>query len=102
MAVGTQPSETGLNQSLTTFAVALRNLLQDVGNFTLQVQNMGTAGLEAVGFSPADAAAFLSACGYLSTIAGVYHGTVQQGGTGGTGATTFDFNNQLSALWAGQ
>jgi len=29
-------------------------------------------------------------------LAGVYYGTVQQGGTGGTGAVLFDFDNALA------
>jgi len=40
--------------------------------------------------------------GYMNTIAGCYYGTVQQGGSGGTGATEFNFNNALSVLWGGQ
>jgi len=30
-------------------------------------------------------------------LAGVYYGTVQQGGTGGTGAVLFNFDNALAA-----
>lgn len=36
------------------------------------------------------------------TLAGVYFGLVQQGGTGGTGAAEFNFNNALSPAWHGR
>jgi hypothetical protein len=106
MPVGTQPTVAGLNQALTSYAQQLRNLMQQIASFTVQVQNMGATGLQNIGgagagFSAADAALFLQYAGYLSTLAGVYNGTVQQGGTGGTGATQFNFSNALSAVWAG-
>jgi hypothetical protein len=96
----------GLNASLTASAQQLRNLLQEIGNLTVQVQKLGVTGLENIGgagagFSPADAALMLQYAGYLSTITGVYNGTVQQGGTGGTGATLFNFGDALSAVCAG-
>jgi len=101
MTVGNQPTVAGLNQSLTSAAQQLRGTLQEIGNFTVQVQNLGTAGLEALGFTAGDAASFLQYAGYLSTLVGCYQGTVQQGGAGGTGATLFDFYNALSAVCAG-
>jgi hypothetical protein len=100
MAVGAQPTVASLNANLTSAAQQLRNLMQSITNFTVPVQNLGTAGLTALGFSAADAATFLQLAGYLSTIAGCYYGTVQQGGTGGTGAIQFNFNNALSVTWA--
>jgi hypothetical protein len=106
MAVGAQPTVGGLNQSLTSAALEMRNTMQAVANFTLQVQNLGTAGLENLGgtgqgFSAADAASMLQYAGYLNTLVGCYQGTVQQGGSGGTGAILFNFQNALSAVWAG-
>lgn len=102
MAVGTQMTEAQVNAQLTGLALQLRSVMEQIDNFSTQVSNAGTAGMEAAGFSPTDAAAVLSFMGYMSTITGVYYGKVQQGGTGGTGASTFDFDNQLSALWGGQ
>jgi hypothetical protein len=102
MAVGQQPTTAGINQSLTSLAVSLRQMMSSVEDFALQVNNMGTAGLTALGFTAADAASVLTLTGYLSTLAGVYGGTVQQGGSGGTGASVFNFDNALSAVWAGQ
>lgn len=39
---------------------------------------------------------------YFSQVAGVYYGTVQSGGTGGTGAINFNINSALSGTWNGQ
>jgi hypothetical protein len=101
VTVGSQPTEAGLNQSLTAYAQNLRNTMQAITNWTIQVQNLGTSGLVALGFTSGDAASFLQFAGYLSTVAGCYNGTVQQGGSGGTGAITFNFYNALSAVCAG-
>jgi hypothetical protein len=101
MAVGAQPTVAGLNQSLTSAAQEMRNTMQAVANFTLQVQNLGTGGLTGLGFSSGDAASMLQYAGYLNTLVGCYQGTVQQGGSGGTGAILFNFQNALSAVWAG-
>ena len=70
------------------------------------------AALTAIGYSNApdpanpggvsDAALAAQYLGYMSTLGGIYYGVVQQGGTGGTGATTFNFDNALSPLWAGR
>lgn len=101
MSVGNQPTVPGLNAALTGYAQNLRGTMQAITNWTVQVQALGTAGLVALGFTSGDAATFLQFAGYMSTVAGCYNGTVQQGGTGGTGASTFNFYTALSAVCAG-
>lgn len=39
---------------------------------------------------------------HMATCAGCYKGTVQQGGSGGTGAILFNFEDFLTHLWGGQ
>lgn len=102
MAVGTPMTSQQVNAQLTQLALQLRSVMEQIDNFSTQISNAQAAGLEAAGFSPTDAASVLSFMGYMSTVSGVYYGKVQQGGTGGTGASTFNFDNQLSALWGGQ
>lgn len=95
MTVGNQPTVTSVNGTLTMLCVSLRNVCDQIRTQDTAITNMGTAGLEALGFDPADAAAMLTAFSYLSTVAGVYYGTATQ-------ASDFDFDNELSQFWAGQ
>jgi hypothetical protein len=88
--------------------------MQDISNLNLRVngQGAGLAYLESIGYSGtanpdnpggvSNAALALSMISYLNTNAGVYFGTVQQGGTGGTGAILFNFGQELSQVWGGQ
>ena len=112
MAVGIQFNKDQVDSRLTQLAVQLRNAMTSIAYMNTQVngQGNGLAVLEAAGYSgvanpdnPAsmsDAAYALQKLAYLNTVAGCYLGTVQQGGTGGTGAATFNFDNALSTLWA--
>lgn len=102
MAVGNQANMTSLNNTVSILAVQLRNLCSQISNFEEFITTQGTAGLEALGFSSGDASTMVTMVDYMSTIAGCYNGSVQQGGSGGTGAVLFDFDNALSGLWAGQ
>jgi hypothetical protein len=109
--VGAQPNNANINNQLTNMAVQVRILMQQAVNLSTQVNGTGEglAYLESIGFSSAantanpgdqsDAAFALQVIAYLNTIAGVYYGSVQQGGSGGTGASTFNFNNALAILW---
>ena len=106
MAVGTQPGVAQVNSQLTQLALNWRNVAQQTLNLFTTINELGgdtglTAGFEAMGFTPTDAAAANLLLGYMSTLQGVQYGTVQAGGTGGTGATEFNYANALSALWAG-
>ena len=104
MAVGTALTSATINQNLSLLSVQLRDLMQQLANLSIGVNGQGTglAALEAAGYSAADANTALQLIGYMNTVAGVYFGTVQQGGTGGTGAILFNFNQALSQLWSGQ
>jgi hypothetical protein len=102
MAVGTQASTATINDSLSSLALSMRGLAEQIIDQALFIDNLGTAGLETLGFNSTDAATVLQMIGYMNTVAGVYYGTVQQGGSGGTGASDFNFNNALSSLWGGQ
>lgn len=102
MSVGTQASKSSVDQNLSTLAVQLRGVMQAAKSLNTYVngQNTGLAALQALGYSAADAATALQLIGYLNTLAGAYYGTVQQGGSGGTGAILFNFDNALAQLWA--
>ena len=102
MSIGNQPSQAAINQWLTSNAVSMRNLMGGIQEFQMQVTALGTTGLEALGYDAADAAAVVAAVNYMANLAGCYFGTVQQGGSGGTGAILYNFNAQLAPLWAGQ
>lgn len=106
MSVGVQTSNVGIDQSLTDLAVEMRNVMAKVARLNTQVTN-GVVGdalttLEAMGYNSTDAAKALALIGFLNSVSEVYFGTVQFGGTGGTGAATFNADNALSVLWAGQ
>lgn len=116
MSVGAQASSGIVDQKLTNLSVGIRELMFGVNELSTWVVAQGngsqTQGLINLGYSTvpsasnpsglSDAATASLMLGYLTTLSGVYSGTVQQGGTGGTNATTFNFNNALGFLWAGQ
>ena len=114
MAVGGQASKAGIDASLTDLAVSLRNLAQQARNLETMANANGEPieALVAVGYSNepnpdnpgsiSDAALAAQYLGYMSTLGGIYYGIVQQGGSNGTGATLFNFDNALSPLWAGR
>ena len=115
MAVGSQVGSANVNQALSDSAIAMRDLMHKCVNLSTWIngQNQGLNTLIAMGFSNtpnanntgglSDAALALRLIADLNTVAGVYFGTVLQGngGVGGIG-TTFDFDNELSQLWAGR
>lgn len=114
MPVGASIGSDQMNNIITSLAVHLRDVMQDISQLNLSVNGAaaGLAYLQSIGYSntanPAnpgsvsDAALALSTIAYLNTVAGCYFGTVQQGGTGGTGASLFNFNQQLASVWGGQ
>lgn len=114
MSVGGQGSSGTVDGVLSNLAVSVRNLMQDATDLNTWIngQGNGLTYLSQLGYSTvpsatnpgglSDAALALQYIGYFTTLAGVYGGTVQQGGSGGTGATTFNFNNALAPLWAGR
>ena len=114
MPVGAIIGSGQIDNIITALAVQLRDVMRHISDLNLTVNGAGTglAYLQSIGYSntanPAnpggvsDAALALSVIAYLNTVAGCYFGTVQQGGTGGTGASVFNFNQQLAAVWGGQ
>lgn len=93
MAVGNQANSGAINAMLTQDAIALRNVCDMIRNHETYIGGLGLAGLEAAGFSPADAQTVLTLMGYLNTPVGVYYGT-------GTQATASNFDAALAQLWA--
>lgn len=102
MSVGIQPSASQIDTNITILANSLRKIMEQLNDYAKQINGLGQSGLETAGYAAADATTALQIIGYYSTIVGVYYGTVQQGGSGGDGASTFDFDNALSQLWGGQ
>lgn len=104
MTIGSQAGTATIDQQLTSLSLGMRNLLQQVRDLNTFVngQGNGLSFLESLGFSSGDASSALTFISYLNTIAGCYFGTVQQGGSGGSGAIDFNFDNALAPLWAGQ
>lgn len=118
MSVGFQASTATVNNAISSIALNMRGLMQQINNLTTFIdgQDDGMAALQAIGFSTAstsgdvypnpggasDAAFAMQLIEYMGILSGVYYGTVQQGGTGGTAATMFNFDNAFSFTWGGQ
>lgn len=117
MAVGNPTSVAQTNNVLSSLAQQLRDLAYEVLKQQMYLTKLGTTGLANLGgtgngFSttanPAnnggvsDAQAVLDDINHMATVVGCYKGTVQQGGTGGTGAILFNFEDFLVHLWSGQ
>lgn len=102
MSVGNQANAGNVNNTLTSLALAMREHASDVLEFWAWANKEGLAGLEAIGFSAADAQAVLDNVNHMATPMQVYKGTVQAGGSGGVGAVAFDYEDYLTPLWAGQ
>jgi len=107
MPVGATIGSDQMNNIMTSLAVRLREVAQDIADLDLSVngQGQGLAYLESIGYSNAsnpanpgsvsDAALALSVISYLHTVAAVYFGTAAQ-------TPAFNFNQQLSMVWGGQ
>lgn len=80
MAIGNtnQLSTTFINSTIGSLAVNWRNQANDVIEFAQIINQEGSAGLQNIGFSPADATSILNAIGHLLTNAQVYFGIVAQ------------------------
>jgi hypothetical protein len=95
MSAGFQPNQAQVNQNAGQIAVSVRNIMQQVQNFQAWVSTQGAAGLEALGFTAADAATVISTIGNLNTLASVYAGTATQ-------PAVFNYEANSNALWGGQ
>lgn len=107
MPVGAVIGSSQVDNIMSALAVQLRDVMRQIYNLNLAVngQGAGLAYLQSIGYSgvsnPAnpgsvsDAQLALNMISYLNTVAGVYFGTATQG-------TQFNFDQQLSMLWAGR
>jgi len=95
MTIGTQPGSGNIDNTLTQLAIELRNVMQDWLNLSAYVTSIGTAGLEVIGYSPAQAAAVEAVTGNMATLAQIYQGTP-------VGLPLpFNFSADTEPLWAG-
>jgi hypothetical protein len=104
MPVGATIGSSHMDNMITSAAVHLRDVCQDISELSLSVNGQGTglAYLESLDFGSApnpenpggisDAAYALSMISYENTVAGVYFGTAAQ-------PSDFDFSQELSQLW---
>lgn len=97
MAIGYESNVTqqSLNQQLGQVTVALRDACQSAAQMFTNVNTLGVPGLEALGFTAADAQAFFTAANYAQTVAQLYYGTAQQ-------TPAFSFDSALAAARGGQ
>ena len=105
--VGNQTTTGTINNQISGYAAQLRNIMYLISNLNKQVngQGNGLAMVEAIGYSSAanasnpggisDAQYALNMIGYLNTMAAIYYGTAAQ-------SPAFNFDNELSQMWAGQ
>lgn len=98
MAIGNQPNVQQLNSQAAQLAGTWRSTADQTAALQAYVVSLGHAGLMTLGFTDADATALLNAVSLMNTMALIFQGTVQQGGTGGTGASLFNFQNALVVL----
>jgi len=107
MPVGATIGSSQMDNIITSLAVQLREIMQDIADTNLSVngQGQGLAYLQSIGYSnvanPAnpnnksDAQYALDMISYLNTVAAVYFGTAAQ-------TPAYNFNQQLSAVWGGR
>ena len=98
MAIGNQPNVQQLNSQAAQLAGTWRTTAQQTLALQAYVTGLGQAGLVTLGFASGDATALIAAVNNMATMAQIFQGTVQQGGSGGTGASLFNFQNALVAL----
>ena len=106
MPVGATVGSDQVNNIITSLAVRLRDVMDAIHHLDLSVngQGAGLAYLEGTGFGSApnpanpgsvsDAQLALTTISYLNTVAQVYFGAAAQ-------PTAYNFNQQLSSVWAG-
>lgn len=96
MTAGNQPSQSSLNNLAGQYVLALRNDFENVINFNAYLNDIGAAGLVALGYSSNDAALMLAIFGNLASISDVYQGGAYSGPN-----LPFDFEAQTIPLWGG-
>lgn len=94
MTAGNQATTGSINNTLTQYSITLRDTCQNILNLQEFITTIGLPGLEALGYSSADASTVVTMTSYLNTIAQVFNGTAAQ-------PSQFNFGNALSGLYAG-
>jgi hypothetical protein len=99
---GYNTDQATINHRLGQVAVSLRDVMLAAQRFQTAIVKLGaddTARIQALiadGCSPGDAAQIVTDANLLGNVAGVYYGQVQQGGSGGTGAVLYNFDDALA------
>ena|SRR5215467_6712228 len=95
MAIGNtnQLSTSFINTTIGNLAVNWRNSANDVIEFAQIINQEGSSGLQALGFTPADATTILNATNHLLTNAQVYFGLAAQ-------TPAFNFDNTTDLIEA--
>ena len=79
MAIGNIPSQAQLNSQIAQIAGTFVSNAIAAQKLAAYANGLGTAGLQALGFTSGDATTFIAQADYLSTVAGVIQGTATQG-----------------------
>jgi hypothetical protein len=95
MTIGSNPTSQQLNTDLIALVVRVRDDCRDISDLAQQVAKAGgLTALESAGFTAPEATAYQQVLDYLSTIAGIFHGTATQG-------TTFNFEDATAGFVLG-
>jgi hypothetical protein len=94
MTVGNQASQASVNQALTSLALALRDVMQNIQDVSNYVGSVGPAGLIALGFGSADVAPIQAFIGNMNSLAVIYGGGASPIGL------PFNFEANTYPLWA--
>lgn len=94
MTAGQPPTLALFNNQLTSLAVQLRHLFDQIADLNLQISKQGATGLQTLGASPGDATDIINRWAQINTLAALYFGTATQ-------ATTFNFDDALSNVRGG-
>lgn len=86
-----------INQQAGQIVIDARNVLQRIQFFNDYIQDLGSEGLVALGFTSDDAALLLAIYGNLDSVANVCTGQAYAGPT-----LPFNFMAQTIPLWSGQ
>jgi hypothetical protein len=96
MAIGVQPTLSGLNQQAGQVILNARNALQAILYFDLYLQSLGQAQLVTLGYSSDDATALLTMFTNLASVANMCNGAPYAGP-----ALPFDFLTSTAPAWGG-
>jgi hypothetical protein len=89
MAAGFQTDLAGANSAAWSMVVTLRNALEQIEQYKIWLDGVGSAGLVALGMTSQDAAVLISAFADLNDLANVYSGKASTHVTGTYDYTTF-------------